>query len=488
MATNVARAVPSSVPAVPWGEREHRSHVVQFYAEDEFLVDALARFVGTALGAGDAAIVIATKAHREALARQLRSNGLDTSRTVRQGRFVVLDAAETLSKFMLDGMPDEDLFTSVVGTIVSDAIFSVDLPAPRVAAFGEMVALLWADGNHDAAIRLEQFWNNLAKRYAFSLHCAYPIAGFCRDEHNESFAQICAEHSSVLPHENYSMLENEEARLREVAYLQQRESVHQALKQTKATLEEEIVERIKVENRLRESESSLRELSGHLLRMQDEERRRLGRELHDSLGQYLAALKMSLESLQADAGTPETAANKQIGQCIALADQSMREVRTISYLLYPPMLEEMGLRTAVPWYLEGFAKRSGIQTSLNIAPMLERLPRDVELALFRVLQESLTNVHRHSQSTAVNISLSAVDEGVVLEIRDNGTGISPAILEPRAEAAVGVMGVGLRGMQERMQQLGGKLDLSSVENGTVVRAVVPLSALKNGSSDSSVCR
>ncbi len=134
------------------------------------------------------------------------------------------------------------------------------------------------------------------------------------------------------------------------------------------------------------------------MRAQDEERRRIGRELHDSVGQYLSMLKMHLESLDLSPQRSFGQLSAQIGQCVRLADDSLKEVRTVSHLLYPPTLEEMGLKSAFPWYLEGFSRRSDIRTSLEMDADFPRMPSDVEMALFRVLQEALTNVHRHSGS------------------------------------------------------------------------------------------
>jgi signal transduction histidine kinase len=150
----------------------------------------------------------------------------------------------------------------------------------------------------------------------------------------------------------------------------------------------------------------------------------------------------------------------------------MKEVRTISYLLYPPMLEEVGLRSAIPWYIDGFSKRSGIQVESQIDPGLGRLSRDAELAIFRILQESLTNVHRHSESSTATVRLGLDGETVYLEVSDQGKGISPSVLEP-GEDSSNTLGVGLRGMIERMRQLGGSLDLSSDERGTTIRASMP---------------
>jgi PAS domain S-box-containing protein len=250
----------------------------------------------------------------------------------------------------------------------------------------------------------------------------------------------------------------------------EKRAVHEALQRANRELEMEILERRDAEIRLQESERSLRHLSRHLLRSQDDERKRIGRELHDSVGQYLAMLKMNLDLLKSAAGEPLF---PQISECSNLAEECVKEVRTISYLLYPPMLEEMGLGSAIPWYVDGFAQRSGIKTTFEISPDLGRLPRDVELAVFRVLQESLTNVHRHSGSPTVHVRV-AVNEGVVnVEVRDKGKGIPPELLKESSQDSMAVLGVGLRGMTERTRQLGGNLEVCSGTEGTTVRASIP---------------
>jgi two-component system, NarL family, sensor kinase len=218
---------------------------------------------------------------------------------------------------------------------------------------------------------------------------------------------------------------------------------------------------------------SLRQLSLHLLRTQDEERRRIGRDLHDSLGQYLAVLKMKLDSVASFIGQKGDEAARDVDQCIRLTEDSIKEVRTVSYLLYPPMLEEMGLESAIPWYLDGFAARSGIKTTFDVQTDFGRLPRDSELALFRVLQESLTNVHRHSGSQTAHVRLLMREGMAVLEIEDRGKGFSPQLLEQSGQDWMGAPGVGVRGMNERMRQLGGRLELVSKESGTTVRGIVP---------------
>jgi signal transduction histidine kinase len=210
------------------------------------------------------------------------------------------------------------------------------------------------------------------------------------------------------------------------------------------------------------------------LQTQDEERRRIGRELHDSVGQYLVGLKMKVDSFKSAAERNHSADASQLAECSELADEAIKEVRTISYLLYPPMLEELGLKSAIPWFLEGFTKRSGIKTTFEISPDFDRLSSDMELALFRVLQESLTNVSRHSGSSTATVRLLNKNQSVILQIIDEGKGSESNQWEDRSPDWIGKRGVGLRGMSERMRQLGGSLELATSPSGTTVTATLPL--------------
>ena len=222
----------------------------------------------------------------------------------------------------------------------------------------------------------------------------------------------------------------------------------------------------------KKSEERMRELSGRLLKMQDEERRRLGRELHDTVGQYLSAAKMSLDGLASEERFDERQ-TKNLAESIRMIERCIREVRTLSYLLYPPMLEETGLSSAIRWHLEGFSKRSAIQTTYEIPDDVGRLPNDVELALFRVFQESLTNVHRHSASKTAHVRLAVEHHKALLEIKDLGQGIPSHLLELNSDS-LATLGVGIRGMHERVRQLGGQLEIFSSPEGTTVRASIPL--------------
>jgi PAS domain S-box-containing protein len=575
---------------------DHDGHFV-LYTDDGFLIDVLSRFIGGAIAVGDGAVVIATKAHQDGLAQRLKARGVDTAKAISQGRYVLLDANETLARFMVNGSVDETRFTNTISDVLTQVRNAADDKDPRVAVFGELVALLWADGKPQEALKVEELWNNLAQKHSFSLLCAYPITGFKNERHIEPFLKMCAQHSSVAPSENYLGLSSVEERLRAIAQLQQRAQVLESKlttqeseerfrlliegvqdyaifmldpdgrvrnwnsgakrikgydsaeiigkhfscfypeedlrngkpawelevaakegrfedegwrlrkdgsrfwanviitairddggkligfgkvtrdfterMQMERTLQEEVAQRRAAELHLQNSEKSLRELSLHLLRTQDEERRRIGRDLHDSLGQCLTALKIKLDVLASPTGRKNDEAASEIAECVRLAEESLKEVRTISYLMYPPMLEERGLESAIRWYVDGFSARSGINTTFEVDNDLSRLQRDVELALFRVLQESLTNVHRHSGSQTAHIRLLMSKGTVTLEVTDTGKGIPSGLLEQSGQDWTGALGVGLRGMNERMRQLGGWLEVVSTEEGTTVSAMVP---------------
>ena len=218
----------------------------------------------------------------------------------------------------------------------------------------------------------------------------------------------------------------------------------------------------------RNAEEALRKLSGRLLGIQDQERRRIARELHDSLGQYLVGLKIAMEMLTA------SAANEALlAECRDILDKSIAETRTLSHLLHPPLLDEAGFASAASWFVTGFSQRSGIPVSLDFPPDLPRLPEAVEIALFRILQESLTNVHRHSHAASAEIKVEADAEQVTIEIQDHGQGI-PGYMLQQIEHEGSRLGVGLAGMRERIHELGGDFEVTSDKNGTKIRAVVPL--------------
>src|SRR5687768_7437028 len=228
-ATKVVRADFERVPVVR-STCACSDHFVQFYERDDFLINALGRFVVEGLTSEASILVIATPAHQASLDAHLASVGIDVGGLRENGRYMALDAAETLAKFMVEGAPDAELFQQHVGELVARH----SAGGRRLCAFGEMVALLWAGGETDAAIQLEELWNDLGTRQAFNLFCAYPMSGFANQASGWPFLHVCKAHSRVLPAESYSESQlSTDERLRSIAVLQQKA----------AALETEIAER-----------------------------------------------------------------------------------------------------------------------------------------------------------------------------------------------------------------------------------------------------
>lgn len=225
-----------------------------------------------------------------------------------------------------------------------------------------------------------------------------------------------------------------------------------------------------LEKTVQERTDALRRLSGRLMTLQEEERRRIARELHDSVGQELAAAKMNLDRvlLAEQEPSPITV------EAVESLQRAIQQVRTISHLLYPPLLDEVGLTSAVRWFLEGLTARSGIQISFNSSPKLfPRLSREVETATFRIIQEAMTNLYRHSEATEGIVSLQHEGNSILVRVLDNGKGLGEDILRLEAPA----LGVGLGGMKQRVEELGGTLRLSDAGPGTIVEAKIPLAVL-----------
>ena len=213
--------------------------------------------------------------------------------------------------------------------------------------------------------------------------------------------------------------------------------------------------------------AELRSLSASIIAAQDEERRRIARELHDSLGQDLAAAKMTLEGLEPQVASVRTA----IVEACSIIDHAMQQVRSMSHLLHPPMLDEVGLHSALQWYIDGFSKRSGIESFLEFEPAaFPRLAPDVEKAVFRIIQEALTNVFRHAKARKAWVNVVKRDGRIISTVRDDGMGISAAIAEFRP----GSIGVGIAGMRQRVKELSGDLSLGNASPGTIVHFSVPV--------------
>jgi signal transduction histidine kinase len=260
------------------------------------------------------------------------------------------------------------------------------------------------------------------------------------------------------------------------------ERAEEALRKAQADLERQVQERTReLENTLsafqeqvsvhRKTEEKLRQLSLTVLRIQDEERRHVARDLHDTVGQTLTALKITLSTLEnAVARYPQAA--DFFTELNGLADQALREIRTTSYLLHPPLLDESGFAAAASWYVDGFNKRSPIQVRLQLPDGI-RLPGSVEIVLFRVLQESLTNITKHAGSATVDVFLQLDQNVISLAVRDYGKGISAERLA-KMNGSGSDVGVGIAGMRERLKELGGRLEIESDSAGTLLKAFVPL--------------
>lgn len=250
--------------------------------------------------------------------------------------------------------------------------------------------------------------------------------------------------------------------------LARREWAEDQLQQAHDELERKVCERTA---ELDVANNSLRELSGRLQQLRDDERRHIARELHDSVGQLLAALSMNFENILMRSQDLDPAAVRAVFDSRSMVEQISTEIRTISHLLHPPLLDAAGLASALRWYVDGFSERSKINVDLHISEQLGRLSDEMEIAIFRMVQECLTNIHRHSGSATASIRLIRENGQVVVEVQDAGKGISPD--KNLAIRAAGRTGVGFRGMRERLRQLGGTLRIESDKTGTSVIACLP---------------
>jgi signal transduction histidine kinase len=461
-------AHPDSAPA-----DVHCRHEVQFYFDDRFLTSSLSVFIGTALESGSPAVVVATKAHRDALAQHLERTGVGLAAAVAQGRYLALDAAETLAKFMVNGVPDKGLFREAIGGVLVRAAAAIPGAENKVAVYGEMVTLLWQNGQGQAAIELEQLWNGLSESHAFYLRCGYPLSSFDREAHTEAFAKICHEHEVVIPAESYTALVDEEDRLRDIARLQQME---QALKteaaerrqaQERAEEAKNQNEELTAEVRKREtSEDELRRFTRRLLMARDEEQRSIASELHENTAQLLAALSLYFGVLNDEKATLSPRLASVVASSRSVADSLLTEVRKLSHLLHPPTLDDIGLGPALKEYVEQFSGWSGIKVGLEVASNVGRFRRHIEIAIFRIVEEALANVRQHSGSGTAMVRLSRSSENVTVEIQDYGSGIS------RRDGAAKA-GVGITGMRERARELGGNVRIQSNITGTLVSVTLP---------------
>lgn len=438
-------------------------HRVQFYNRDEYLLSSVVEHLASTLLSGGVGLAFVTEPHREQICQRLHVSGVPAE--VVGNRCILVDAAYGLSCFMRAGFPDRRLFTSTLGELLRPHSAAA---AQGVAAFGEMVALLWAESKYEAAIQLEQLWTDFTNQHAVQLLCAYPLSYFSRAEDGELFAQVCAHHSSVVPAESFMSGMVEEDQAREVAELQQRAEALarevEARKRAEARLRTNQVE---LESIVQQRTAALRKLSLQVLKLQDIERRRVARELHESLGQDFAGLKMNLDLVRHFPHNTEL-----WDKCDQLLEHCIHEVRTLSNLLHPPIIEDAGLPSAAEWYMQDFARRSGIRVSFQGLNVLSVLSDQARLVVFRALQETLINIYRHAHATAAEVSASREETSITLRVADNGVGMDlPKVEQFNGSGAS--TGVGLTSIRERVRELGGYCRITSGPQGTSVSISLP---------------
>jgi signal transduction histidine kinase len=423
-------------------------HAVHFYESESFLYDRVSRFINSALAAGESAIVIASKAHREGIEKRvdLRSLAIGS-----QAQFISLDAEETLARVMIDGWPDPQRFSDVMGGALRRA--SAD-GAVGVRAFGEMVALLCAAGNAEAAVRLEGLWNDLAQKHDFSLLLAYPMDAFQSEDESRSFHRICAAHSPVCAFEAY---ENRAA---------DPDEFHRAtalLQQKAKALEYEVARR-------KETEIALSRLAAHQERIREDERKRTAREIHDELGSLLTGIKAYVSVAIERARAEGRAVDSQLADAADLADTAIETVRRVITDLRPSVLDELGIWVALEWYAGQIEKQTGLSCSVTIDARVAAmtLAPETSIVLFRIVQEALTNAIRHAGASAITLHVLLSERSLIVEVADDGTGL---------EAARVFNGVswGIAGMQERARHVGGEIKITGITGcGTAVVFRFPL--------------
>ena len=424
-----------NAPLTGWDGLDDGEHFVQFYESDEFLLDSLGGYVGAGLHKGDACVVVSRRARHEGLAQRLRSSGLDPAAAHARGQYVTLDAAELLSKFMVGGLPEPSRFEEVVGGLMERAASG----SRRVRAFGEMVALLWAEGNRDAAIRLEGLWNGLQKTRPFLLYCAYPMSELGGEAHAGPLGHVCAEHTRVIPAESYMALAGRDERLRAVVELQQKAR----------TLEAEIAER-------KEAEAALRALKDELERQVEERQRLLVREQAARVeaeqanrlkDEFLATVSHELRTpLTAILGWAHMLRHSRPDQAAAeraletIERNARAQARLVEDLLDVSRVITGKLRLSVAPVdlasvvsaavdsVELAAESKGIRLEVTLDPSARRVTGDAG-RLQQVVWNLLSNAIKFTYAGGrVGVRLRRAGSDVQILVCDDGCGISPDFL------------------------------------------------------------
>jgi signal transduction histidine kinase/CheY-like chemotaxis protein len=409
-------------PVADWRAlSELEEHFVQFYEADEFLLDSLSGFIGAGLAADEACIVVATAAHREALDARLRATGLDTAAARARGQYVALDASETLSQFMSEGQPDAARFAEVVGAIIA----RVAEGRGRVRIFGEMVALLWAEENYHAAIRLEELWNELHRTRSFSLFCAYPMQGFGGELLASGLSDVCTTHSRVIPAESYTALANPDERLRNIIALQQKAS----------SLEAEIAERKEAEERLRISlaqEQLARAEAEHASRLKDEFLATVSHELRTPLTAIIGWSYMLRHGKLNEANAVR--AIETIERNAKSQAQIVEDILDVSRVITGKLrlnIEAVDVASVINAAIDSVqlaAESKNIQLKVTLDPSARHVSGDAS-RLQQVVWNLLSNAIRFTPAGGrVEVRLERAGAHAQLKVSDTGCGLAPEFL------------------------------------------------------------
>ena len=455
-------------------------HIVQFYEQDAFLIKQAVDFVAARPNSDHTSIIIATKPHHEAIQQRLASSvlqkpaGLPSLR-----RFIALDADATLAEIMVHGSPHEIRFTEFIGNLVGEAAEGGSSP---VRVFGEMVALLWANGQYNAALQLEELWNELGAIHRFSLFCAYPIQVFSRYEDASRFTSICGSHSIVRPTESFLLSKSPERVHRVVAQLQQkaqaleaeiarRKEVERTLRRREQELldflenavegkrvEQELDRRVAARTRdLVLSQNKLRALASQLSLSEQRVRKEVATELHDYLAQLLIVLRMKLFKAGQQAGNATMAG--LLHEADRVLDESIMYTRSLMADLTPPILQ-FGLVMSLRWLAEKF-RRHNVMVNVHAGPVHVELTEDQIGLLFQSVRELLMNVVKHGRTDRAQVSVTSDEKDFMIEVSDDGHGFDPSVLSSSLPGHDSVRQFGLFSIRERMEALGGRFELKS---------------------------
>jgi signal transduction histidine kinase len=471
--TSITPAIAES----PLGHGVSCCHSVQFYYDDSFLIHSIRDFLAAALSSGRPAIVVATREHRFDCAECLREKGIDLTRAIEEGRYLALDASETLDQFMVDGAPDAKRFEQVIGEII--AISSSGTASngknadAKVAIFGEMVALLLQRGENQAALQLERLWNGISSRFSFDLLCGYRISSFDHPAHREFFHRICAEHDVVIPAEGYPERGGENDRLRTIALLQQTEQVlnkqvvERELAQAQNREAEHQKQQLLKEVRKHEAvEEELRKFTRRLLTARDEEQRHIAAELHENMAQLVAALSVYFGVLHQEKASLNPRLARAVASSRSVSDSLMSEIRKLSRLLHPPTLDDMGIGSALKEYV-AHINRQGTRVQLEVSPHLGRFNRELEITVYRIVEEALDDASRRSTNTATTVRLMRSDSSLLLEIESPQGPSNNPDGSHRPETR-------LTGIHERVMEHRGSVHFTSTPSGTLISVTLPL--------------